>query len=74
MTRIQFGTDGWRGVVNDDFTLDNVRVVAQAIAEYIKSLSFPKQELAVGYDGRTLSPNRPPRLRRSWREMASRLY
>jgi alpha-D-glucose phosphate-specific phosphoglucomutase len=56
MTRIQFGTDGWRGVVNDDFTLDNVRVVAQAIAEYVKSLSFPKRELAVGYDGRALSP------------------
>ncbi len=55
MTRIQFGTDGWRGVVNDDFTLDNVRVVAQAIAEYVKSLSFPKRELAVGYDGRALS-------------------
>jgi len=56
MTTIRFGTDGWRGVVNEDFTLDNVRVVAQAIADYIHSSSFPKREIAVGFDGRTLSP------------------
>lgn len=56
MTDIRFGTDGWRGVVNEDYTLDNVRVVAQAIADYINSTSLPKKELAVGYDARTLSP------------------
>lgn len=56
MTDIRFGTDGWRGVLDEDFTLDNVRVVAQAIADYINSTSLPKKELAVGYDARALSP------------------
>jgi alpha-D-glucose phosphate-specific phosphoglucomutase len=55
MTDIKFGTDGWRGVINKDFTLDNVRVVAQAIADYINSVSLPKKELGVGYDARSLS-------------------
>ncbi len=35
MVRIKFGTDGWRGVIADDFTFGNVRIVAQAIADYI---------------------------------------
>jgi len=56
MTEIRFGTDGWRGVVGEDFTLDKVRVVAQAIADYVNSIGDSKKELAVGYDARTLSP------------------
>src|SRR3972149_4595762 len=32
MTEIRFGTDGWRGIIADDFTFANVRLVAQAIA------------------------------------------
>ena len=35
MTEIKFGTDGWRGVIADDFTFDNVRRVAGAIASYV---------------------------------------
>jgi phosphomannomutase len=31
---IHFGTDGWRAVISEDFTFDNVRRVAQAMAEY----------------------------------------
>ena len=34
MTTIKFGTDGWRGVIADDFTFENVRRVAQATADY----------------------------------------
>ncbi len=30
---IKFGTDGWRAVISEEFTFDNVRRVAQAIAE-----------------------------------------
>ncbi len=30
---IHFGTDGWRAVISEEFTFDNVRRVAQAIAE-----------------------------------------
>ena len=53
-TEIKFGTDGWRGVVADDFTYASVRRVAQGTAEYLLSLS--KDPLAVvGYDCRFAS-------------------
>ncbi|HZY43493.1 MAG TPA: hypothetical protein VFF70_01990, partial [Anaerolineae bacterium] len=32
---IHFGTDGWRAVISEDFTFDNVRRVAQAIADFV---------------------------------------
>jgi len=35
MTAIKFGTDGWRGVLAEDFTFANARVVAQAISRYV---------------------------------------
>ena len=31
---ISFGTSGWRGIISDDFTFDNVKLVAQAIADF----------------------------------------
>jgi phosphomannomutase len=46
---IRFGTDGWRGVVADDFTYANVRAVAQAVAEYC---SAPSRPVVVGHDTR----------------------
>src|SRR6266851_2067021 len=53
-TQIKFGTDGWRGIIADDFTYENVRRVAQGTAEYMKSRS--NQPLAVvGYDCRFAS-------------------
>ena len=53
-SEIKFGTDGWRGVVADDFTYASVRRVAQGTAEYLLSLS--KDPLAVvGYDCRFAS-------------------
>ena len=33
---IKFGTDGWRGVIGEDFTFKNIRIVSQAIADYLK--------------------------------------
>jgi len=33
---IKFGTDGWRAVIAEDFTFDNVRFCAQGTAEYLK--------------------------------------
>jgi phosphomannomutase len=53
--RIQFGTDGWRGVIADDFTYANVRRVAAAIASYVREESTPAHGLIVGYDTRFLS-------------------
>jgi phosphomannomutase len=51
---IRFGTDGWRGVMAEEFTFDNVRVVAQAIADYLHESSEDKR-VAVGYDFRFFS-------------------
>ena len=36
---IRFGTDGWRGVIAEDYTFDNVRRCAQGFADYLISLS-----------------------------------
>src|SRR6202521_6059807 len=53
-TQIKFGTDGWRGVIADDFTYENVRRVAQGAAEYMKSRSADPLAV-VGYDCRFAS-------------------
>lgn len=55
LSRIKFGTDGWRGMIGDDFTFVNVRRVAAAAAEYIRQESDPKAGLVIGYDTRFLS-------------------
>jgi len=55
MEKIKFGTDGWRGVIADDFTFANVRRVAAAVAEYVRKESAPASGLIVGYDTRFLS-------------------
>jgi phosphomannomutase len=57
MDKIKFGTDGWRGVIGDDFTFANVRRVAGAIAEYVRERADAKRGLVVGYDTRFLSPD-----------------
>jgi len=49
---IKFGTDGWRGVIADDFTFANVRTAAEAIAAYIRAHHDPAQGLCIGYDSR----------------------
>jgi phosphomannomutase len=57
MTQIKFGTDGWRGLIADDFTFDNVRRVAAAIANYVRKHEAAALEVGVviGYDTRFLS-------------------
>ena len=49
---IKFGTDGWRGVIADDFTFDNVRRVAGAIASYVLKYEEPQGGVVIGYDTR----------------------
>ena len=56
MDKIKFGTDGWRGVIGDDFVFANVRRVATAIAEYVQVEGQPRPGIVVGYDTRFLSP------------------
>jgi phosphomannomutase len=52
MSEIKFGTDGWRGVAAEDFTNDNVRKVAHAIARYVIRAERPERGVLVGYDTR----------------------
>jgi phosphomannomutase len=52
---IKFGTDGWRGIIADDFTFDNVRRVAGAIASYVLNHEEPGRGVVVGYDTRFAS-------------------
>ena len=52
MASIKFGTDGWRGIIAEDFTFENARIVAQAIARYAVRSEDARQGLLIGYDHR----------------------
>jgi alpha-D-glucose phosphate-specific phosphoglucomutase len=52
MTTIKFGTDGWRGIIADDFTFANARIVASAIARYVVRAEDPRKGILIGYDHR----------------------
>jgi phosphomannomutase len=56
MTEIKFGTDGWRGVIADDYTFENVRRVAAAIAAYVLKHENGRTGVMIGYDTRFGSP------------------
>jgi phosphomannomutase len=53
---VKFGTDGWRGLIADDFTYANVRVAAAAIANYVLHAENPSHGICIGYDTRFGSP------------------
>lgn len=55
MKPIKFGTDGWRGVIADDFTFQRVAVVCAAIGEYLQAEGMAKHGVAIGYDNRFAS-------------------
>ena len=67
MAQIKFGTSGWRGILAEDFTLDNVRVVVQAIADFLKAEGCGGRGLVIGHDSRFFGE----RFRSSARPMAS---
>jgi phosphomannomutase len=58
---IHFGTDGWRAVISDSFTFDNLRMVAQAIADAVASEHWNRngdtdsKKIVIGFDTRFLS-------------------
>ena len=52
---IQFGTGGWRAVIGDGFTRENIRLVAAALARRMKREGYAEEGLCVGYDRRFLS-------------------
>lgn len=50
-SEIKFGTDGWRGIIGDTFTFSNLKIVSQAVADYLVKGKI----VAVGYDTRFMS-------------------
>jgi len=52
---IKFGTDGWRAVIADEFTYQNVRYCAQGLAEYLLSTGTASRGMVIGYDTRFAS-------------------
>ena len=52
---IKFGTDGWRAVIAEDFTFDEVRKCAQGTADYLLEQGLASKGLLVGYDTRFAS-------------------
>ena len=49
---IKFGTDGWRAIIAEDYTFDNVRLCAQALSEYLKNAGTMDRGVVIGYDTR----------------------
>jgi phosphomannomutase len=52
---VKFGTDGWRGILADDFTEANVRLAAEAIVHYVCKHEDAVRGICIGYDTRFLS-------------------
>ena len=52
---IKFGTSGWRGIIGEDFTFENVRIASQGIANYLKKTGQKGNGVVVAYDTRFLS-------------------
>jgi len=55
MSKIKFGTSGWRAIISDEFTVENVKIVAQAIAGHLKDKGIAEKGVVVGYDTRFMS-------------------
>ncbi len=55
--KITFGTDGWRGVIAEDYTFDNVRRCAQGFAAYLQTHGKAGKAVVVGHDKRFSSEN-----------------
>ena len=52
---IKFGTDGWRAIINKDFTFENVEIVTKAIAKYILEKDGIEKPVLIGYDPRNMA-------------------
>ncbi len=52
---IHFGTGGWRGIIGDDFTKANIRLLAKAMADKMKAEGLADKGIVMGYDRRFLS-------------------
>lgn len=51
VSQIKFGTDGWRAIIADTYTFENVKILSQAVADYLGS----GKKVAIGFDTRFMS-------------------
>jgi phosphomannomutase len=56
-TTIRFGTDGWRAIIAEDYTFENVRACAEGVARFLKTVGLAHRGLVIGYDTRFASEN-----------------
>ena len=49
---IKFGTDGWRALIAEEFTFENVRICAQGTADFLNQSRLASKGLYIGYDTR----------------------
>ena len=49
---IKFGTDGWRAIIAEEFTFENVSLCVQGVASYVKELGWADRGVVVGFDTR----------------------
>ena len=54
-TPIKFGTDGWRAIIAEDYTFDNVRDCAEGVARYLRDSGLAERGLIIGFDTRFAS-------------------
>ena len=54
-TRIRFGTDGWRAIIAEDYTYENVRICSQAVADFLRETGQAERGVVIGYDTRFAS-------------------
>ena len=52
---IKFGTGGWRAVIGDEFTKENIQILARAMCDKMKSEGVAGEGIVIGYDKRFLS-------------------
>lgn len=52
---IQFGTGGWRAIIGDEFTKQNIQILAKAICDKMKNEGVTEKGIVIGYDRRFLS-------------------
>lgn len=55
MANIKFGTDGWRAIVGEDFTAENVQIVTNAIGKYVFDNFGLKKKILIGFDPRNMA-------------------
>ena len=52
---IKFGTGGWRAVIGDEFTKENIQILAKALADKMHAEKATEKGIVLGYDRRFLS-------------------